>query len=602
MKRFAPYFSLLRPVALPFTLAILAGMVAAGASALGLPLMLKKVFPIIFKGKDTEAASKSKEDVQSVLDFVGIDLPEGNDLLLVACLMLPAVFLVRGIAGFVNTYFVNYCGLRVLEAIRIKTYDRLQRLSLNFHHKQSEGDLLSRVLTDTNMMQQVLVKVGCDVIVQPFTLIAAFCFLINESINDSSSFFMLIAMLSIPICVFPIRFLGKKLVKKAQLLQGKLGDMTAIVSENLASQREVRAYNLQDKQVEALQKETTLFMSFQLKVVKYSYMISPAVEIVASFGVAVAIYFGVQKGMTLEKFIPLVTALYFAYEPIKKLGAVHGAIKTGEAALDRIEEVLLSEDEIKEQDGAKKLEEVDGRIEFQNVQFAYDQESVLDSINITVEPGQTVALVGPSGAGKSTFVSLIPRFYDVTNGSVKVDGVDVRELEKHAFRAKIALVSQHPLLFRGTIAENIWLGRPSATLEEVKEAAEKANAHSFIESMPDGYDSFVGERGEGLSGGQRQRVAIARAFLRDAPILILDEATSSLDAESEAQIQQELVELARGRTTFMIAHRFSSIRHAERILVFDNCEAGGGQIIADGSHDELYASCSLYQDLYDHQS
>jgi len=581
MKRFRPYFSLLSPVKGRFFLAVAAGIVAAGASGFGLPFLVQKIFPVIFKGEEAKSAA-AKAELQEIFSLVNLSTPENSTLIIFACLCLPV------------------CGLKVLETIRLRTFSRLQQLSLQFHAKHSEGDLLSRVLTDTNLMQTVLVRVGSDLIVQPFTLFWAIGFLIYSSIVDDAAFVMLIAMLSIPICVFPIRYLGKKLVKRAKLVQAKLGDMTAIVSENLATQQEIRAYNLQDDQVETLRKETSIFVRAQLKVVKYSYLIGPSVEVLAALGIAGSIYIGTRYDLTLDTFIPLVLALYMCYEPIKKLGKVHGAIRTGEAALDRIEEVLHSKSEIDEPREATTLGNSKGEVEFHNVSFSYDEDVILNRINIEVPSGQSVALVGPSGAGKSSFVSLIPRFYDVQNGEVKIDGVDIKKLKKHELRSQIAIVSQMPLLFSGTIAENIIVGKKGASAEEVRRAAENAHAHEFISFLPNGYETRLGERGEGLSGGQKQRIAIARAFLKNAPILILDEATSALDTESESQIQQSLEELSKGRTTFIIAHRFSSIKHVDRILVFNN-EGNGAQIVAEGAHEEVYQVCDLYRDLYDHQ-
>ena len=245
----------------------------------------------------------------------------------------------------------------------------------------------------------------------------------------------------------------------------------------------------------------------------------------------------------------------------------------------------------------KELDRVIGEISMKDVSFSYDEHVALGDVNVSIDAGQTVALVGPSGAGKSTFASLIPRFYDVDKGQVAIDGVNIATLRKNDLRNQIALVSQHPLLFRGTIEDNIRIGDPSATREEIIESAKKAHAHEFIMQLPEQYDTHVGERGEGISGGQKQRVAIARAFLKDAPILILDEATSALDTESESQIQNQLTELAKGRTTLIIAHRFSTIKIADRILVFDK-----GRIVADGPHEDIYQSCKLYKDLYDQQS
>ena len=599
MKRFKPYASFLKPVRVKFFAAIVAGVIAAGASGFGLPFMLEKVFPIVF-GEEAEAAV-ARDEIQSILNWVNVKIPEGESLVFFACMMLPCVFLVRAVASFFNTYWINFCGLKVLEVVRIRTYARLQELSLSFHQKHSEGDLLSRILNDANQMQRVLVKVAADLIVQPFTLIWVGAYLLYAAIKDEASFFMIIGILSIPLCVVPLRFLGRKLVRRARQLQKKQGDMTAVVAENLASQREIRSYNLQDSAVAVLKHETSLFLRARMKVVKYSALISPSVELIAAVGVAFAIYYGVQNAMTLEKFIPLIGALYIAYEPIKKLGKVHGAIKTGEAALDRLETILLSQEEISEEPSTKKMSKVKGEVTFENVNFAYGEQAVLTDISVSVTAGQTIALVGPSGAGKSSFISLIPRFYDIQSGKISIDGNNIKDLNKTELRDNVGMVSQLPLLFSGTIMQNISLGKPGATVEEIYDAAQRANAHTFIENLQDGYETEVGERGEILSGGQRQRVAIARAFLKDAPILILDEATSALDTESEAQIQQSLEELSKGRTTFIIAHRFSSIKHADRILVFHN-SGKGGEIVSEGSHEELYQRCGLYTELYDHQS
>jgi ATP-binding cassette, subfamily B, bacterial MsbA len=599
MQRFKPYFALIRPVRNRFFIAVIAGAVAAGASGFGLPFFSQKIFPILFKGDPNETLA-AKQELQNAFSFVGLTAPDESGLLLFACLLLPLVFTIRGLGSYLSNYNLNYCGLKVLEAIRLKIFIRLQSLSLSYHSKMSEGDLHSRVLSDTNFIQGVLVKIAADLLIQPLTLLAVFCFLIHAALRDSAAFIMLIAMVSIPLCILPIRYCGKKLVKRSKEVQSKIGDVSALVAENLATQREIRAYNLQQSEIDRLEREINSVLRSQMKVNKYSNLISPSIEILAAFGISLAIFFGAGYGMTLDLFIPLCLALYMAYEPVKKLGRVHGALKTGEAALDRIEEVLFSEEEILEKKNPLRLAKLNGHIQMKDVSFGYGGKEVLRNLNVEFKPNETIALVGPSGAGKSSFVSLIPRFYDVTKGFVLIDGHDVKVFEKNFLRSNIALVSQSPLLFRGSIADNIWIGRPSATMNEVKEAAIRANANDFILDYPEGYERQVGERGDLLSGGQRQRIAIARAFLRDAPILIFDEATSALDAESEALIQVALEKLSEGRTTFLIAHRFSSIRHANRILVFNN-SGKGGEIIADGSHEEVYASCRIYKDLFDRQ-
>jgi len=597
MKRFLPYLSLLLPLKWKFIAGVLAGAVAAFASGFGLPFMTREVFPLIFSSEETGKVAESPVWMKSIIEGLGLDSGSPSAVIIFACCLLPLVFVVRGVFGYINVYLVNWCGLKVLEAIRMRVFDRLQRLSLAFHQRHKEGDILTRVMGDTMQLQSVVVRASNDLVVQPFTLLSAVGFLVYAAVTDSKVFFILIALLSLPVCVLPIRMAGKKLLKKAQALQAKAGDMTAAVSENLASQREVRAYNMQDQQVSWVESLSQQFMRFQMGVIKYRYLVSPAVEIVAAAGISFAVYYGAQHGMTLQSFLSLVMALYLAYEPIKKMGAIHSLIKQGEASLDRLEEILNSTDEIKDGRPTTELGHVNGAISMKDVSFSYDEHVALGEVNVSIDAGQTVALVGPSGAGKSTFASLIPRFYDVDKGEVAIDGVNIATLRKNDLRNQIALVSQHPLLFRGTIEDNIRIGDPSATREEIIESAKKAHAHEFIMQLPEQYDTHVGERGEGISGGQKQRVAIARAFLKDAPILILDEATSALDTESEAQIQNQLTELAKGRTTLIIAHRFSTIKIADRILVFDK-----GGIVADGPHEEIYQSCKLYKDLYDQQS
>jgi subfamily B ATP-binding cassette protein MsbA len=295
--------------------------------------------------------------------------------------------------------------------------------------------------------------------------------------------------------------------------------------------------------------------------------------------------------MTLEGFMTLGMTLYMSYEPIKKLGTIHSLFRQGDAAVERINWILHQPDSLPDPAAPKPCRPPSQAIRFEGVTFGYDGESpVLKDLTLELPVGRVIALVGPSGAGKSTFASLIPRFYDPQNGRITLDGHDLRDFSKHDLRSRIAVVPQMPALFAGSIAENIRIGRLDATDGEVIEAARKAHADEFIRTLPDGYQTQVGERGDQLSGGQRQRIAIARAFLRDAPILILDEATSALDSESEAMVQQALAELVKGRTTFIIAHRFSTITIADRILVFE-----AGRIVADGSHDQLRLSSPIYQ-------
>jgi subfamily B ATP-binding cassette protein MsbA len=584
LKKFLPYYRHLLKVKGAFITGVLAGLVYAAATGAGLPLMTKVVFPILFGSEDTSS--------EWYITWLTSHLGEisKNELLVYTCMWIPAMFLIRATAAFTNAYFVQYAGTKVVEMIRTDIFVKLQSLPLAYFKRNKSGDLLARVMNDTQMLQQVVAQASSDLIKQPATLISALAIVIYLSISDEKFFIAVIALLTVPACVVLIRQAGKKLATRARTLQAKGGDLSASLSESLQSALEIRAYNLQEAQIGTFKKRVAEILKLSMKVVKYRQIISPSIEVVAATGFAASLYFGVQAGMTLPGFMTLGTALYMSYEPIKKLGNIHSIFQQGKASVDRIEYILHAEDSIPNPSEPEPFPKPIREISFDKVTFAYDELPVLHEVELTIPAGQVVALVGSSGAGKSTFAQLVPRFYDPQQGAVRINGTSIRDFTKNDLRSHIAVVPQTPSLFLGTLEENIRIGRQDATRAEVEEAARKAFAHDFITAMPDGYETPVGERGDLLSGGQRQRIAIARAFLKDAPILILDEATSALDTESEAAVQQALAELVKGRTTLIIAHRFSTIKIADRILVFKK-----GRIVSDGSHEELRDLDPTYQ-------
>ncbi len=585
--RYLPYYKYLRRVKWHFAGGVLAGIVYAAASGAGIPLMVDTVFPILFNEPSSGKTSWYKVWIESVL---GQTTPEM--LLLVSCLWIPAIFTVRALGNYLNSYLISYVGQRVLEDIRIDLFKKLQTLPLSFFKNNTSGDLLSRLMGDTAVLRQIVANVSSDLIKQPVTLIAALSYLIYKSITEQSFFIALIALATVPICILVIRAAGKKLADRARSLQRQAGTMTAALSEALQAPLEIRAYNLEQTQISAFQKRISDMLRLTMKVVKYRSSISPAIEIVAAVGFAVALYLGVSSGMSQSQFLALGAALFMAFEPIKKLGTIHSQFKQADASVERIEYISHQVDDLTEPAVPRTIQYPTAAIRFEGVSFAYKEELVLKEVDVSIPIGQVVALVGPSGAGKSTFAHLIPRFYDPKLGRITFDSVDIRDFLKKDLRECIAVVPQMPSLFIGTIAENIRVGKMNATEEEVITAARKANADEFIRALPQGYETQAGERGESLSGGQRQRIAIARAFLKDAPILILDEATSALDSESEAMVQQALAALVKGRTTFIIAHRFSTITIADRVLVFQN-----GRIMADGNHQSLRETNAVYQGM-----
>ncbi len=579
MKDFYPYFKYLKPVAWTFVLALFCGLIFGVSSGFGIPFITQMVFPRIFG-----EAGNAAED-PSLLLLIGI------------AAFIPLAFAVRGLSGFLNSYLINVCGIRVLEAIRADIFAKYQALPLGFFQKRSSGDLVSRCLADTNAVQHTLTTVANDLVKQPLTLLGAVGYLVYASLQSKQVFILLACMAVVPLCIVPIKIFGKKMLRRSRQTQKQLGSMTGFVSENLRSAREIRAFNLEERQQRKFREEIARLLNFQLKVVKYKKGLPPVVEVIASFGLAFAFLYAYASGLALETFLPLFIALYMSYDPIKKLGMMQNQLQKGRGALDRLDEIMREPVTIRNPEVPQEIGRLSGEIAFNHVSFAYDDEgSVLKEIDTRLRSGQVYALVGPSGAGKSTFANLIPRFFDPTEGVVAIDGIDIRKMRLKDLRSNIALVSQDPVLFDDTVFNNILLGRPDASREEVIRAAENAYARDFIETFDQGFDTPVREGGTRLSGGQKQRIALARAFLKDAPILILDEATSALDSESEEKIKVALSRLVKNRTVLMIAHRFSTLSLVNRILFFES-----GRITAEGPHEKLYDSCAAYRNLYERQ-
>lgn len=580
MKRFWPYLKYFKPVRWHFLGSVIAGLCYAVATGAGLPLAARVVFPLIFE--DDQAGGGGDES--SV--FVGFlrawleGLPEGW-VLVAACAWLPLMFLIRALGGFINTYLISYCGFRFLEQIRDEVFSKLQSLPVAFFHKHQSGDLLARLVGDAEVVRGTVSKVSVDLIKQPATLVAALIFLLSEAMSNEGTSLVLFAIISIPVCVLPLRAIAKKLGRKAKRLQANAGDLSGQISESIQAPMEIRAYNMEAEVLGRFRERVRGIVRYSMKVVKYRQMISPVVEFVSVVGLTVAIYLGAEQGMKLSSFMAIAMALYLCYEPVKKLGAIQGHLKQAEVSLDRLEEISLAVDELSEPASPKRPDRFVSRVCLEGVDFSYGEDRILEGIDLTVEPGECVALIGPSGGGKTSLFNLIPRFYDATAGQVSVSGIDVRDWKKSELRARVALVAQTAILFKGTIRENILLGRPGASEAEVEAAARRANAHDFILEQERGYDTEVSERGASLSGGQRQRIAIARAFLKNAPILLLDEATSALDQGSEAMIQESLRELIKDRTTILIAHRLSTTKIASRVIELDQ-----GRIIAERAEAE----------------
>ncbi len=593
-RRYRPYLVHLNGSRLLLALAILFGVLFAASNALGIPFLVGKVLPAVFGSEAQRAAPLLT--FPAWLGWAPLTLPRGHEVAF-AVAFLPAVFLLRGVSEFLSGYFLNLAGLRVVESVRRAVFAKLQRLHLGFFGKLPTGDLLQRVIADANSVRLVLVDISNDLLVQPLTMLFAVGYVVWLCVSKPDGFWFLGCLLVVPGAVFFVRYIGMAIQKRARAGLLTSSDLNGIAVENLQAARDVRAYGLQARECARFDAASQEGLRIQAKLVRYEKALSPLLEISAACGIALAIGVGAGIGFRFEELLALITAFYMAYGPIKRIGYVNSRISMAEPGLERLAEVLEAKVEVDDAPDARALGRVRGDLSLDRLTFAYGQEPVLRDVTLRIPAGQSVALVGPSGAGKSTFVNLVPRFFDPQQGSLQVDGLDLRAVRQADLRANIALVSQEPVLFNETIAENIRLGRPAATDAEVREAARLAGALEFIEAQPQGFATLVGERGSRLSGGQRQRVSIARAFLKDAPILILDEATSALDTDTERSIQHSLAQLMKGRTTLIVAHRFSTIRDVDRVLVFD-----GGRIVADGPREEVYRSNELFRRLWDNQA
>lgn len=579
-----------------FVMALITGVLVSITSSLGIPLMVKYIFPIVFY--NPESSAEVPELLRRVAWLKEMQLTQPGTVLMMACAALPLVFLMRGVSMWMNGMVVTLLGIRISKTLRTSIFRKVLELPIAFLEKRQKGDIMSRVLSDTGTVQSVLMSIAHDLFKQPLTCIGAIVAFVYLLIANGQGLLFFVHALLILIAALPVYYFGKRVAKKTREALAKMGKLTAVVQQNLETMREVRAYAMEDRQIQDFTRLAYEVRTNNIKIVKYQRSLIPLMEVITSLALAYLLVRGRECGMSLSDFLSLAVALFFLFDSMKKAANAYNRLNEAQAALCRVEEILVEPETMPEPAHPVALPpRIKGDITFQHVNFAYTPgKPVLEDIHVHIPAGQIVGLVGASGAGKTTFASLIPRFYDVSSGALMIDGIDVRDMRLHDLRDQLALVGQQALLFAGSIRDNIALGRPTATEFEIRAAADAAAVTSFLPTQPKGMDTMLGEGGNGLSGGQRQRVAIARAFVKDAPILILDEATASLDAESERDIQKELESLSQGRTTLIVAHRFSTIRHAHRILIFDQ-----GRIVGDGPHEELYATCPLYKELYDRQ-
>jgi subfamily B ATP-binding cassette protein MsbA len=512
-----------------------------------------------------------------------------------SALGMIGLFLVKGVFAYGQEYLSYYVVHRVIVDLRDRLYEHLQDLSLDFYSKWNTGELVSRTMADIQILQITLFTSLINIVPHFLLLIGllGYIFWLNWRLS-------LLTLIALPLIVQVIRMFASELKNISEGVQQKAADITSHLQETLSQIKVVKSFSMEKKEVEKFKGETKKSFHINMKAVQILATQRPVIALLQTIAVVAIVWFGgieiINGNLSLPRLISFATALGIMTDPGNTLSKSYSILQQGMASVKRIFEVIDIKPSIKDEPGAVALPKITGKVEFQNVSFAYEKEETLKDISLRVNPGEVVALVGRTGAGKSTLMSLLLRFYDPTAGKIFVDGQDIKKVKLESLRHQMAVVPQEVSLFRGTIKENISYGKPDAADEEIISAAKFANIHAFIETLPEKYETQVGERGTKLSGGEKQRIAIARAILRDPKILILDEATSSLDAETESLIRDALEKLMKGRTTFIIAHRLYTVEHADRIIVIDE-----KKIAEEGPHQELLAKGGLYKYLYEIQ-
>ena len=532
--------------------------------------------------------------IKDMIDKVLVD--KDFALLNLICIGIVLVFLFRGIFYFGQSYLVSYIGQRVIIDVREVMFRKFQRMPMAYFDKHQTGETMSYITNDVGAIQEALVDNLIELFTESSILVGSIVMMLYLDWKLT-----LLTLIVVPMVGYAMRIFGKKIKANGTVIQERMADITSLLQESISSIRVVKSFVREDYEIDRFNKQNELNFQAVMKNVQLNSLLTPTVEFLAAIAVTLIVWFGgyevINGIMTAGSLVAFLTYAVNLANPVKRLSRIYGRLQKAMAAVDRVFAVLDLDEAITDKPDAKPLPQVKGHVTVENISFSYDGiHDALRDVSLEVKPGQMIAFVGPSGAGKSTIANLIPRFYDVNSGSIKIDDMDIRDVTIDSLREQIGIVPQETVLFSTTVMENIRYGRLDATDEEVLAASIAANCDEFIRQLPEGYQTAIGERGLNLSGGQRQRLSIARAILKNPRILILDEATSALDTESEKIVQSALDDLMVGRTSFVIAHRLSTIFNADHIFVIDH-----GHICEDGTHEELLALKGVYANLYNIQ-
>lgn len=519
---------------------------------------------------------------------------DGKDttIFLFVPLGIVALFVLRGICRFTYDTTIKLAGQKAIQDIRNDLYGSTIRKDMAFYNRQATGELMSRMTNDIGMMQEGMANVVCGLFRDLISFVSLLVVIFYRNWQLA-----ILCFVVLPVTIYPAQLIGKKIKNAARRSLDVMGGIGSILQETFSGIKVIKAFGLEGTVIARFRAENLAYLGQYKKFIKYESLAMPVSEMIISLGIAAVVWLGgsqVMSGrMSASELFSFIAAMIMLFNPVKKLQGSYNTIQRSAGAAERVFQQMDAQRTVVEQQDSLEIGRVTGRVELRDISFGYGEETILDQVSLKVEPGQMVALVGPSGGGKSTLAALLMRLYDVNQGSILLDGHDLRYLRMDALNRQFALVDQETTLFNDTIANNIRYGRPGADDAEVEAAAKAAFAHDFIRELPEGYVTNIGDRGIRLSGGQRQRICIARALLKNAPILILDEATSALDTESEKMVQQALDNLMLNRTTFVIAHRLSTVMHADTIVVLEK-----GRIVETGTHADLVEGSGLYSRLH----
>ena len=587
-----------RPYRGRFYLGLLSGVLYGVTSTL-LMCVIKVVLGLVFKNSTDFHAQLEKAPawIHPLTHRLAMHVPELHSPTTVAGKVLligiiPAVMLLRVTFTYLSIYLTNWAAMNAIADIRTKLFSHLQSLSLGFFNKNSTGDLIARITNDTQVLYGIIGTTFAAMVKDPVTIISLLVYLLA-----TQPALTLVSVVVFPVCIVPIVIYGRKVRKSSRAVQEHNAELTNLMHESFTGTRVIKAYNLEETVSDQFRTITRKYVSQLMRIIRANEIPSQLMEFFGAAGIALVFLYIIRlpdSRPSEDDFTVFVLSIVMLYPPLKNCTRLHNQIHQARAASERVFELLATQNSVPEPAQPKMLHSTNEAIEFKNVDFNYGDKPVLRNFNLTVKPGQLVALVGASGSGKTTVANLLLRFFDPTRGSIRIGGTDIREVSTRDLRNQIAVVAQENILFNDTIRRNIELGRLGASSGDIIAAARHAHAYDFIMEKPQGFDTIIGEKGVTLSGGQRQRLAIARAVLKNVPILVLDEATSALDAESERAVQVALDELMQTRTTICIAHRLSTIRHADLIVVMDQ-----GRIEETGTHQELIQRGGTYKKLHD---